>query len=482
MFDVAIIGGGVCGCSLLYALSQYKLKTVLLEKENDVGMGTTKANSAIIHAGFDPQPGSLMARSNVLGAKLIPSLCEKLDIPFRLTGSLVLGFKGEESTLQHLYDNGRQNGVEGLVVLGKNDVLQKEPAVNSKIIGALFAPTAGIVSPWELALAQAQAAVQYGAEVHLESPVISIHKENGCFLLDTSTARIEAKFVVNAAGISSSDITALLEEPSYIIQPRRGQYYLLDKSAGELVNHVIFQCPSHEGKGVLVAPTVHGNLIVGPDSSPAINVSTTTEGLAFIKEKALYSVPDLPFAQSIRNFAGLRAHSNQQDFVLCASSRNPGYLEMGGIKSPGLTAAPALALEMVVMLQKSGLILEKRLDFHPRRRIVRFHSLSAKDRADVIRQNPRYGSIVCRCETVTEGDIADTFCHPIPPRSIDAVKRRCGAGMGRCQGGFCGSKVQSMLAQKLEIKKMDVPLDRNGTQLLLGETKKKAHRISEASK
>ncbi len=471
VYDVVVIGGGVCGCSLLYALSSYRLKTLLLEKENDVGMGATKANSAIVHAGYDPAPGSLMARSNVQGAALMPSLCAALDIPYKRTGSLVLGFAGDKETIEHLCEKGIKNGVEGLRILPQAEVLRLEPALNPEVECALHAPTAGIVSPWQLALAQAEAALRQGAELRLESPVQALRRQGEGFVIQTPGGEVHTRFLVNTAGVFSDAVTALLEHPSYTIQPSRGQYYLLDKAQGELVNSIIFQCPTVAGKGVLVAPTVHGNLIVGPNSTPAADLSTTAEGLADIRKKALRSVPGIQFGQSIRNFAGLRARSNRPDFILRASAQNPGFFEMGGIKSPGLTAAPALALEMVQMLAKGGLALNKRETFAPVRKVLRFHTLNAQQKAEAVRKNPLYGKIVCRCESVTEGEILDALHSPIPPRSLDAVKRRCNPGMGRCQGGFCGPKVLAILAREQGREKTEIPLDRNGMNLLVGETK-----------
>ncbi|MDL2253014.1 NAD(P)/FAD-dependent oxidoreductase [Ruminococcaceae bacterium OttesenSCG-928-I18] len=474
MYDVAILGGGICGCSLLYALSRYTLRCVLLEKENDVGVGATKANSAIVHAGYDPMPGTLMAKYNAAGNPRIRELCSELDVLYKQTGSLVLAFdEADRAQIQKLYQKGLANGIPGLEILERSEVLAKEPSLNPDVLCALYAPTAGVVNPWELAQAQAEVALQNGAEVRLSSAVLGIRRENDVFLLETSDDMLKARFVINATGVASDRVTALLEPPSYTIHPNRGQYFLLDTTQGGLVRHVVFQCPTKKGKGVLVAPTVHGNLIVGPDSDPAEahDLATTTEGLSYVRQKALKSVPDIDFKTSIRNFAGLRARSNLTDFVVRESTENPGFYELGGIKSPGLSSAPAIAEDLVQRMGKAGLPLHEKPDFRAERRILRFTHLSAEAREEAIRRNPAYGTIVCRCETVTEGEILDALRRPLPPRSLDAVKRRCTAGMGRCQGGFCGPRVQAIIARELGLAQEEVPLDRADMYILAGKTK-----------
>ena len=473
MVDVVIVGGGVCGCSLLYELSRYKLSAVLVEKENDVSVGTTKANSAIVHAGYDPHPGTKMARYNVEGNALVKELCEKLDVPYQQIGSLVLAFDADQDALvRELFDRGTQNGVPGMKVLSAEEVREMEPNVSPEVTSALYAPSAGIVSPWELAIALAETAVKNGAQVGLNSEVTSIQPIDGGFRVTAGGKEIDTRFVVNAAGIWSDKINDMAAPHTFTVSANKGEYFLLDKSQGTLVNHVIFQCPSKVGKGVLVSPTVHGNLIVGPNAEDAEkdDLGTTGDGLAFVRKMALRSVPDINFRDSIRNFAGLRANTEIDDFLV-GETEQKGFFNIAGIKSPGLTSAPAIARDVVRMLGKAGLTLDPKETFVDERHVVRFKHLSHEERAAAIAKNPLYGQIVCRCETITEGEIIDALHRPLPPCSIDGVKRRCGSGMGRCQGGFCGPRVQQIIARELGIPQEAVMMDRAGTAVITGETK-----------
>lgn len=473
MVDVVIVGGGVCGCSLLYELSRYKLSAVLVEKENDVSVGTTKANSAIVHAGYDPHPGTKMARYNVEGNALVKELCEKLDVPYQQIGSLVLAFDADQDALvRELFDRGTQNGVPGMKVLSAEEVREMEPNVSPEVTSALYAPSAGIVSPWELAIALAETAVKNGARVELNSEVTAIQPIDGAFRVTAGGKEIDTRFVVNAAGIWSDKINDMAAPHTFTVSANKGEYFLLDKSQGTLVNHVIFQCPSKVGKGVLVSPTVHGNLIVGPNAEDAEkdDLGTTGDGLAFVRKMALRSVPDINFRDSIRNFAGLRANTEIDDFLVGETDQK-GFFNIAGIKSPGLTSAPAIARDMVRMLGEAGLALDPKETFVDERHVVRFKHLSHEERAAAIAKNPLYGQIVCRCETITEGEIVDALHRPLPPCSIDGVKRRCGSGMGRCQGGFCGPRVQQIIARELGIPQEAVMMDRAGTAVITGETK-----------
>lgn len=474
MLDVVIIGGGICGCSLLYQLSKTTAKVALVEKENDVGVATTKANSAIVHAGYDPEPGTLMARYNVEGNAMIEELCHDLDVLYRKTGSLVIGFDEEdEKTLAELYERGKKNGVPGLQMLQKAELHAIEPGVSEEARYALYAPSAAVVNPWELASAQAEVAVQSGAQVFLSSEVTAVRKLAGGFEVETTTGVLQSRFVVNAAGTHADIVAAMAGDNDFTIAPNKGEYFLLDTTQGELVQHVVFQCPTKEGKGVLVAPTVHGNLIVGPtaQAAPLDDVATTAEGLAKVQSLALRSVPSINFRENIRNFAGLRAIGSMPDFIVGPSRHVEGLFHIAGIKSPGLTAAPAIAKDMVGILHKTGLHLQKNEKFVSKRKIVRFKELTGEERQRAIQNNPLYGKVICRCQTITEGEIVDALHRPLPPRSLDAVKRKCGPGMGRCQGGFCGPRVQAIIARELGIAQQEVPQDREGMYVIAGETK-----------
>ena len=475
MYDVAIIGCGIVGAAAAYELSRYRLKTVVLEKDADIACGTTKANSAIIHAGYDPEPGTAMAELDVLGAKLTKEIAEKLDVHYKQIGSLVLAFDDEDmQVIKKLYENGVANGVQGVEILDGKQVLEMEPNLNSEVIGALHAPTAAIINPWEMCIAMAETAKVNGTEFRLNSPVEAIEKIENGYRITTPTGVIEAAYVVNAAGVYSDVVHNLVGEPEFKILPSKGQYYLLDKSEGEVVNHIIFQCPSKVGKGVLIAPTVHGNLIVGPDASDvedASDVSTTQDRMDFVREVSSKSVPKINFRASIRNFAGIRAISDQPDFIIAESKTAKNFINLAGIKSPGLTSAPAIALRCVEILEGCGLALEKKESFTDERHVVRFKELSMEEKAEIIKKDPRYGRIICRCETITEGEIVAALHSPITPVTVDGIKKRCNAGMGRCQGGFCGPRVQEIISRELNIKMEDIELNTKGSYILTGETK-----------
>jgi glycerol-3-phosphate dehydrogenase len=474
MYDVAIVGCGIIGAAAAYELSRYRLRTVVLEKRNDVCDATTKANSAIIHAGYDPEPGTLMAKLNVRGAELAQELCARLDVPYRRVGSLVLAFREEERpTLEALYRRGVRNGVKALSLLDASEAHAMEPGIAPDVAGALYAPGAAIVNPWEYGIALAETAVKNGTELRRSSEVLSIGRIDGGWRILTNRGSVDAGFVINAAGVSSDKVHNMVAAPDFTIRPIRGEYYLLDKSEGTRVSHVIFQCPTENGKGVLVSPTVHGNLIAGPNAQAVEDggdVSNTAQGMDFVRRAALRSVPSISFRDNIRNFAGLRAACERDDFVIRAAA--PGFLDLAGIKSPGLTAAPAVAEYALELLRGEGLKTEKKADWDGTRKKIRFRDLSAEEKNRLIRKNPAYGRVICRCETITEGEILDALHSPIPPRSIDGVKRRAGSGMGRCQGGFCGPRVLAILAREYHMAPEEIPQDNDGSWILSGETKR----------
>ncbi len=472
MYDVLIIGCGITGAAAAFELSKYQLKVGILEKENDVANGTTKANSAILHAGYDPKPGSLMAKLNVRGVELAKELCQKLDVPYSPCGSFVLAFSPEEcATLAELKARGERNGVPGLEVLTGEEARKLEPNLSDKVVGALWAPSAAICSPWEYCLALAETAVRNGAELHLDAEVTGIEKTAEGWLVHTEQGDFAAKWLINAAGVEADKVHDMAAEHSFSIRPSRGEYYLLDKAEGTRVTRTIFQCPNKDGKGVLVSPTVHGNLIVGPNAAPVEpeDTSTTAAGLDFVRTTALKSVPSVNFGQSIRNFAGVRAHAAEgDDFII---QQKDGLVDLAGICSPGLSAAPAIAEYAVELMKEAGLELAPKEEFFCERHRTRFKELSPEQRAELVRREPAFGRVICRCETVTEGEILEALHGPIPPRSVDAVKRRVNAGMGRCQGGFCGPRVVEILARELGVKPDQIRQDKKGTWLLCGETK-----------
>lgn len=475
MYDVVIIGCGVVGASAAYELARYKLRVAVLEAAADIAAGTTKANSAIIHAGYDPEPGTLMARLNVEGNRLTGEICEKLQVPFKRVGSLVVAFSPEQlPTLRTLYDRGCKNGVPGLRLLSGEEARAMEPGLSEEVCGALLAPSAGIIDPWGFAIAMAETAVRGGVEVRRDCPVTGIEDTGAGFVLHTPAGDVAARFVLNAAGVDADRVHEMLEPNDWQTLPSRGEYYLLDKSEHDRVSRVIFQCPGPEGKGVLVAPTIHGNLICGPNAEAVedrLDLGNTAAGMAEVRAKAARSVPGVEWRQNIRNFAGLRANTTRSDFIIEESKAHPGFIDLAGIKSPGLSSAPAIAKMAAEMLAADGLALEPDPDFVDKREHIVFKNLSAEEKNELIRKDPRYGRVVCRCETITEGEIVAALHSPIPPRSINGVKRRCNAGMGRCQGGFCGPRVQEIIARELGIDQAEVLLEQAGSTILTGRTK-----------
>lgn len=480
MLDVAVIGCGITGAAAAYELSKYQLDIAVFERENDVAEGTTKANSAILHAGYDPRPGTLMARTNVEGVRLAGEICRDLDVPYKKTGSLVVAFSSDDlPTLQKLYDRGIGNGVPGLEILSAEQTLRMEPGLSARIAGALYAPTAAVVNPWEYALAMAETAARNGAAMHFSCGVTGICKIRGGFELTTPQGTFEAKTVVNATGIYADVVHEMACEKEFTIRPSKGEYYILDKEEGSRVSHVVFQCPTEKGKGVLVSPTVHGVLIVGPDAQGTEDredLSTTAQGLRFVAEKALLSVPGIDFSKSIRNFSGLRAAPDTSDFIVAESKSAKGFINLAGIKSPGLSAAPAIARMAAKLLEEAGLALRPKPGFINKRKVVRIAGLAPEKINKLVKTNPAYGRVVCRCETVTEGEILDALRGSIPPRTLDAVKRRCGAGLGRCQSGFCGPRVLEILSRELQLPPEEVFMDRDGSFIVLGDNRPEARK------
>ncbi|MDD2955253.1 MAG: NAD(P)/FAD-dependent oxidoreductase [Oscillospiraceae bacterium] len=472
MYDVLIVGCGISGAALAMELSRYQLKVAVLEKENDVALATTKANSAILHAGYDPAPGTLAARLNVEGSRMGEELCRELDVPYKKLGSLVVAFSQEElEVLRTLYDRGCANGVPGLEIIGRERLREMEPGIAPEALGALYAPSAAVVNPWEYAIAMAEAAVKNGVELFLRTEVTGLSKEGLGWRVETNRGVFEAKWVVNAAGVCCGQIHEMAAPPAFSVHPAKGEYYLLDKSEGYTVSHVVFQCPNRDGKGVLVSPTVHGNLIVGPNAAPCgeDDRANTAAGLEFVRTAAKKSVPGINFRENIRNFAGVRANTSCEDFIIEMAGEH--FLDVAGIRSPGLTAAPAIGKYAAGLLQKDGLILTKKDSWDGRRKKVRIAPLSPAEKNRLIARNPAYGRVICRCETITEGEILDALHSPIPPVSVDGVKRRAGSGMGRCQGGFCGPRVVEIMAREYGVDPQEILMDRDGSAILTGRTK-----------
>ena len=462
--DVVVIGGGIVGTAVLRELSKYDLKCILVEKEPDLAMGTTKANSAILHAGFDAPTGSLKAITNVRGNKLYHELEQELDLDIKWTGSLVAATTDEEmATLQELLERGKANGVEGLKILSREEVLQKEKNLTS-VKGALWAPSAGVCWPFGATLAFARCAVQNGAEVMRDCRVLGFIKEDGRITgVETSQGVIKTKYVVNAAGVYADEIAKLAGDESFTITPRKGEYILFDKTAcSSLVFGVVFPTPTKKSKGILVCTTTHGNTFIGPnaqDMEDKEDHAVTAEGMNEIIASARKLIPNLPMGAAITEFSGLRAVSSTGDFIIGASAV-AGLYNAAGMQSPGLTAAPAVA-EMLAetIVKDSG--AQAKADFKaelPKKPV--FNRLNWDKQAELIKENSLYGRVICRCETITEAEIVEAIHESCGARTVDGVKRRTRAGMGRCQGGFCGPRVTQILARELNIPVPEVLKER----------------------
>lgn len=475
MYDVIIIGAGVAGCAVARELSRYKVKACVIDKCEDVCSGTSKANSAIVHAGYDVVEGSLMAKLNVKGNQMMEELSKELDFTFERNGSLVVCVSKEDlPRLKALYSRGVTNGVEGLRILSKEEVKEMEPNITDDVVGALYAPSAGIVCPFNLTIALAENANVNGVEFKFNTEVIHITKKDDYYQLYTNGEMLESKYVVNAAGVYADDIHSMVSEKKYKITPRRGDYFLLDKSVGNYVSKTIFTLPTKFGKGVLVAPTVHGNLIVGPtaiDIEDKDGTNTTKEGLDDILKKAGISVKDVPVRQVITSFSGLRAHEDGHEFIVEELLDSKGFIDVLGIESPGLTSAPAIGV-MVADLLKDLMDLNHKDNFiSVRKGLIDPNSLTMEERNELIRKNNAYGNIVCRCEMISEGEIIDAIHRPLGAKSLDGIKRRTRAGSGRCQAGFCTPKTIEIMERELGIPMEKITKSGGKSYIIMGHSK-----------
>lgn len=478
MYDVAIIGAGVIGTSIARELSRFKLKTILLEKANDVAAGATKANSAIVHAGFDADYRTKKGQYNARGNALYQDWCSELSVPFRRNGSLVCAFSQEEiNHLNSLITNGKKLGIPNLEIIDKSRIIEMEPNINPSVVAALWAPTAGITEPWELAIACAENAIENGVEMRLNFSVKSIKHTEKEYTISSQNDFVHAKCVINCAGTHADKIAEMvLEDPGFKINPRRGQYYLLDKSAGDHVNSVIFPVPTKLGKGTLITPTVDGNIIIGPDAEDLDDNSrdateTTADGLNRVKEMANRIVVNIPYNKTITVFSGLRAESDRGDFII-EESASPGFFNVAGIKSPGLSSAPAIAIDLAQMVFEYFKSPEPNPTFNPLRKPrPRLESLTAEEKRALIKKDPRFGNIICRCEMISEGEIIDAIHRKAGGRTLNGIKRRARPGAGRCQGGFCGPRVMAILARELKINIEEVRLEEQNSVILTGSTR-----------
>lgn len=451
MFDAVVIGSGVVGSLIARELTKYNIKVCMLEKENDVAMGASKANSGIVHAGFDAKEGSLKAKLNVEGCRLMPSLCKTLGVKYKNNGSLVIAFDNEQAKhIQELYERGIKNGVKNLEILDKEKTLGLEPNLSKEVVCSLYAKDAGIVCPYGLCIAAAGNAMDNGAELLLNFEVSGISHDGGIYVISsTSGDFITAKYVINCAGLYSDKIAQMVGDNEIKVTPRAGEYMILDRDSINLCSHTIFRTPTKAGKGILISPTVDGNIILGPTSEERDDKedkSTTPEGISLVAKQSLENMPSTPLRNVITSFTGLRSVGNTGDFIIKKSAEN--FITLSGIESPGLTASPAIAKYVVRLLQKKfGLTTQRNTYFNGRRKAYyKFSEMSPTQKNKIIKENPDFGTIICRCEGISKGEIIEALTVNPPAHDIDGVKRRTRSGMGRCQGGFCSTAIVGIIS------------------------------------
>ena len=475
MFDCLVIGAGVVGGLVARELTKYNLSVCIAEKNSDVAMGATRANSAIVHAGYDAKEGTLKAKLNVLGSEMMEDVCRELGVKYRRNGSLVVGFDEDDAaTLHSLIERGKKNGVKELSFLERDEIVKLEPNIGSTVTCALRAGTGAIVCPYELCMAAVGNAMDNGAELKLNFGVEKIEAKDGVYKVSSKTDSIEARVVINCAGVYADEVAKLVGDDSFSIRPRRGEYMLLDKECGTLVGHTVFRCPSKMGKGVLVTPTVDGNLLLGPtaeDIDDKADKSTTAEGLARVASLASNQVNGINLGKVITSFTGLRATGSTGDFII--NSPKAGFINCAGIESPGLTSAPAIARYVVDMLKESGVEFEANEKFNGTRRPSHyFRELSIDEKNEIIKNNPDYAHVICRCETVTAGEIIEAIRTNPRPTDIDGIKRRTRASMGRCQGGFCTPYMVEILAREMGVPVTEITKSGGESYINVAKTEK----------
>lgn len=477
MYDIVVIGAGVSGSASARELSKYELKICVVDKAEDVCCGTSKANSGIAHAGFDAATGSLMAKLNVEGSLMMPQLSKDLDFHYSNNGSLVICLEeSNRPSLEQLLQKGIANGVQGLRIVERAELVELEPNISDDAICALYAPTGGIVCPFGLNYALAENAAANGVEFKFDTEVLGFEQKDGSWIVKTNQGDIETKYIVNAAGVYADKFHNMVSEKKIHITPRRGDYCLLDRTTQGFVKQTIFQLPDAFGKGVLVTPTVHGNTMVGPtafDIEDKEATATTQEGIDNLIAKSNKTVKNLPIRQVITSFSGLRAHEDNHEFIIEEVEGAKGFIDCAGIESPGLTAAPAVGKMVASIIAESAKPALKTDFIATRKGILEPSKLSKEEQIALIKENPAYGNMICRCEMVTEGEIIDAIRRPLGAKSLDGVKRRTRAGMGRCQAGFCSPKTIEIIARERNISVEDVTKSGGNSKIIVGINKDK---------
>ncbi|MEG0276373.1 MAG: NAD(P)/FAD-dependent oxidoreductase [Coprobacillus sp.] len=468
MKDIIIVGCGITGSLIAHELSKYNIDVSVLEKNNDVALESTGANSAIIHSGHDPKTGTLKARFNLEGNQMYPALCEELKVDFKQVGALVVSTNQEESLILDKLESQTIDRHIPYQRIQREEIIKKEPHISDQVIEALFLPTTGIITPWKVTIAAMEEAVDNGVELLLNHEVKDITPVSNGYQVHTNHGIIETKMIINAAGIYADKIASYLEDVPYHIQPRKGEYYILGKLSQPLVNEIIYPVPSSKGKGILAVPTIHGNVLLGPNSEFVEDKedTSTTNALNEVKKQVTKTVKDIPFDKIIRTFSGLRSTGNVGDFVIEEDKKYKNFIHVSCIESPGLTSAPAIAKYIVNTFCLKTFEMEKKNSYIKRKEEVVLSEMSIVQQNEYIKKDPRYGKIICRCEKITEGEVLDVIHRSVGATTVDGVKKRCRPGMGGCQGGFCSPEIVEILARELHVHKKDILYKSLQTELL----------------
>ncbi|ELC8413739.1 NAD(P)/FAD-dependent oxidoreductase [Clostridium perfringens] len=468
MRDIIVIGAGVVGCSIARELSKYNLDVLMVEKNSDVSEGISKGNSGIVHAGYNEKIGTLKAKLNIEGNKIFDDLSRDLQFPFKRNGAFILAFSDEEmKTLESLKENGEKLGVEGLEILTREEALNIEPNLNKEIVGVLNVKTSGIVSPYEMTIALAENAAENGVEFKLNSKVTNIEKiSEGYKVTLNNKELVSGKIIINASGLEGAFLNNLVSMSKREINPVKGEYCLFDKVAGAMINKTLFQVPNKLSKGVLVTPTAEGNLLVGPNAVEGKTLETSREGIDEILDKSKKSLEELPVARILNTFSGIRPKTKGGDFIIEEVEDAKNFINVIGIDSPGLTAAPAIGVYVVNMIKERLDLVEKKNFKKTREKIVRFAELSLEEKNKLIKEKPAYGHMVCKCEFVTEGEIVEAIHRPIKALTVDAIKRRTRASMGGCQGVGCTLPISKILSRELGIDISDINKNSEGSPVI----------------
>ncbi len=473
-YDVVIIGAGILGCLTARELMKYRLRVLVVDKESDIGEGATKANSGVLYAGFHPRGGSLKGISCARGNQMHKSLCQDLDVPMEYVGSLFVAFHEEGlKQIEEKRKKGIKNGVPDMKMISGDQARELEPGLSQRVIGAMYAPTTGIISPFQLVLHAALNASANGAEFQFNTKVEAIEKNGGFYEIHTSKGSLQTSYIVNTSGEGAAELERFVRKRDLIIKPKRGEYLVFDRPSP--IKHVIYQAQEQGEKGTLLAPTVDGNMLAGPTSYRARGfqcTETTEQGIRHITRVVQKVLPELDLGSVIASFAGIRANienvpKEEKDFVIRMSGEN--FVSALGIKNPGMTASPYLVGEMIRLLAESGLRQETNKDYQPEYRAKPlFLKADPETQRQLLRENPAYGNAVCRCEGITEGDLLAVLHSPLPPHNLNGLKKRLRTGMGRCQGGFCTPQIIDILSQQWQVQPEQILKNGPGSPVVKG--------------